>query len=222
MEQWDSLFLKHFSRSHLSKSSHFYQDISCVLLGLKPAHLVDYLPSKPQKLKLFLEEVKQSCNALWDNSKLCILLLGEDVLFVNRNSLHPSRNRPVFINVSKSLDKPEILSTEKALRIAEKPFLSCCEVLDRTLLDSRDNHVPIVEYYSPHGHHPTSSNGVGPTAEADEENLCCLFGWLLGYPAVYWFDAKEGYSLDMEELIRHSVLVRRGGTKKETKVGVYH
>ena len=41
-----------------------------------------------------------------------------------------------------------------------------------------------------------------------EENGCTLFGQLLGYPVVYWFDRERGYSLDAVELICYTVTVR--------------
>lgn len=41
-----------------------------------------------------------------------------------------------------------------------------------------------------------------------EENGCTLFGQLLHYPVVYWFDMERGYSLDAVELICYTVTVR--------------
>ena len=37
-------------------------------------------------------------------------------------------------------------------------------------------------------------------------NVCTLFGQLLGYPVVYWFDTDRGHSLDMVELVCYSVI----------------
>ena len=38
-------------------------------------------------------------------------------------------------------------------------------------------------------------------------NLCSLFGWLLGYPVVYWFGGSGDHSLHAEELVCHTVEV---------------
>ncbi len=53
---------------------------------------------------------------------------------------------------------------------------------------------PIVEY-----------TNVGPSSL----NLCSLFGYLLCYPVVYWFDIDKGYCLEVEPLVHHVLKVWR-------------
>ena len=40
-----------------------------------------------------------------------------------------------------------------------------------------------------------------------ELNVCTLFGLLLGYPIVYCFDTKRGYSLDMVDLVCYTLTI---------------
>ena len=54
---------------------------------------------------------------------------------------------------------------------------------------------------------------VGNTASEEASiNLCTVFGCLLQYPAVYWFNSEKGLCLDMEELVQHRVIVEKRNT----------
>ena len=49
--------------------------------------------------------------------------------------------------------------------------------------------------------------GFGPACGDVELNVCTLFGQLLGYPVVYWFNIERGYSMDMVELVCFTICV---------------
>ena len=75
---------------------------------------------------------------------------------------------------------------------------NCSAHLDQTLSS--------VQQQTVEGDNCTSN--FNPTGGDDIElNVCTLFGQLLGYPVVYWFDTERGYSLDMVDLVCFTVYV---------------
>lgn len=205
-EQWRKTSLKYFGGFLGEKRDHFHFDILCVLLGIKSAHLVDYFPpaaaAQPHKLQLFLQEILLLCRSYdcsWTDQNLCIILLEEDVLFVNFTSLVAYRNAlpsPVFVDVTSGKEAPVLMEKQNHM---EELILSTFDVMERHFSAHSDGSIPIIRHCC-HGDH--SADGV-------TDNLCSLFGQLLGYPVVYWFDTSKGYNLDMERLVRHSVMARR-------------
>ena len=106
---WRTAFRKHYGSSSPSKWHQLYVDVSCVLLGVKSALLVDCVSPSNEKLKLYLKDVAQheSCSSSRDCRTVdsdhgpktadsefrrcikncCILTIGEDTLLVNMESL---------------------------------------------------------------------------------------------------------------------------------------
>lgn len=223
-ECWNKIFLKHFSSSQVSKSSHFYSDITSTLLGIKPSHLVDYVPPDPDRLQKFLQEALLSCDKNWTNQDLCILKIEEDVLLVNYTSLvslrkASSKSVVIWVDVTRGLDRPAVISEADRCHTVEKSLSACFEQLERHFLlksSPKDNAIVV-----PLIHHCLSPGERNLCLDStSEENACSLFGWLLGYPVVYWFDTSKGYDLDMEKLVRYSVLVRRRGVNHSTPTKV--
>lgn len=205
--EWQKFFRKHFKRSPQSSSSHFHFDISCAVQGIKPVHLVDYLPPDPHRLQKFLQEV------LHDKTYqgLCVLSIEEDVLFVNYASLIASRRslpgptpHPVFIDITRGLTRPRVMVETQ---VAEKLLSDCLKELEKNLPRNKDvTTLPVICHCCQGNQVPVDGCGM-----PSEGNVCSLFGQLLGYPVVYWFDTSKGYCLDMEKLVRHCVLARTEG-----------
>lgn len=235
--EWKRSFKKHFRRSLQSKNSHFRFAVSCALLGIKPVHLVDNLPPDPHKLQQLLQEVLQPCDFASKSCEqritshdqtshcpqLCILAIEQDVLLLNYTALKVSRvcgflltPRPVFIDITRGILKPKVID-ENDIHQIEQSFLDCIEksILSLESESSKLNgeHIPVIHHCC-HGDH---AGGHGT-----EVNLCSLFGQLLGYPVVYWFDTSKGYSLDMEKLVQHCVVARieKVGPSNEGKMQV--
>ena len=241
---WRAAFRKQYSHSSFSKWHQLYVDVSCVLLELKSAFLVDYVTPSAEKLQLFLKDVKQadmtdkshaetvdrssrSCvEVATDFSKClggcCIVSLGEDILLVNMKLLvsehgqsvdtdirHAQRKaldtRPIYVDVTKGLPTPRLLQDKERMDIESRfcqwltkmysSFLSR-DSSDITIIPCEDHEV--VEF-------ETDCSRMNTVIE---QNGCTLFGQLLGYPVVYWFDRERGYSLDAVELVCYTVTVR--------------
>ncbi len=196
LEEWKRSFQKHFKGSSQSKCSRFYVDVSCALFGIKPVHLVDYLPQAqdPHKLQLFLQEALSESRDHHEQD-LCILTLEEDVLFVNCAAALSNKTLPVFVDVTKGLERPRVMQTQQ-------DFTQTHKLLSGMLKNDSpfrgDATIPIV---------------CGDSGSVLDGNVCSLFGVLLGYPVVYWFDTSKGYNLDMEKLVCHSVLAKMEGVK---------
>ena len=274
---WRVAFRKQYSHSSSSKWYQFHVDVSCVLLGLKSAFLVDYVNPSVEKLKLFLKDMnqldnrdgresadKKSCGTASEFSKClsrcCILSLGEDTLLLNMDALdcewdlHGDRGhiqsdditehapstshqplsdtRPIYMDITKGLAAPKLLQDKERMDVrsgflqwlkkvysardtsSDVVVISCpcsastseiatsCLSHDQVDFTSQktDSVSAVYEYYS--GTHKVES-----TRAAIDQNGCTVFGQLLGYPVVYWFDRKTGYTLDAVELICYTVSI---------------
>ena len=141
-------------------------------------------------------------------------------------------DRLVYVDVTKGLHHPKLLEDKEKSNVHTmfiqwlKKACSLYLARDRTdiiiIIPCHSNielltthcHQQPVEETSTH-----QSDIIDPSAHEDpnscayespavvELNLCTLFGQLLGYPVVYCFDSLRGYSLDMVELVCHSVSV---------------
>ena len=253
---WKAAFRKQYSHSSSSKWYQFHVDVSCVLLGLKSALLVDYVNPSVEKLKLFLKDVNQLDNRDGRESveksshgtasefskclkRCCVLSLGEDTLLLNMEvlacewDLHGDRGhrqsgdiieraqstshqplsdtRPIYVDITKGLAAPKLLQDQFTMDIrsgflqwlkkvysardtsSDVVVIFCpCSALTSEIATNHDqvdftshkaDSVPVNEYDSrPHK--------VESTRAAIDQNGCTLFGRLLGYPLVYWFDRK--------------------------------
>ena len=195
---WKNSLSKHFGAASCCKWQQLYNDVICIILELKPALLLDYLRPDAKKLQLLLQEVK-SGGTLPQSPNLIVVKIGEDVLLVNTQGNDcatwstpiPLLRAHCYVNITKGLELPTLISDKLAANLEQNleswwrelgnGFQHQCSV--------KDVAIPIVD----------SGNSF--------HNVCTLFGKLLGYPAVYWFDPDQGYSLEMVNLISHTVTV---------------
>ena len=236
-EDWVRIFKTFYRGFSQCRRRRFHLDVSCVALGIKSAHLVDYLHQDPMRLQAFLQG--QATIPLTSSSRdqtpqaqqqqqtahhhqpkdLFILTINDDILIVNRTSLRNLSERPppIFVDVTRGRS-PSIMSPPDVARI-EKTTLNC---LDKFLqLPDSDKPVPIISHsqrYEEEGVEEEEGKVCGGTLDWDV-NVCSLFGLLLGYPVVYWFDVKFGYDLEMESLVQHMVQARWKGGGEGVKRG---
>ncbi len=227
-EQWNSIFCKYFT-TFLSRSkySQFYSDVTCTLVGVKPVLLIDHMIPHPTKLQSFLRDVLTCTRTKWcgRDQRYCILSIEGDVLLINLTSLSRSWKdvTRVYIDITKGLEGPEVLNDVALVSSIEESFIDCLKLILQhnsiselassntttttttaatpttvtttvTSSSSTTTTFPIVEY-----------TNVGPSSL----NLCSLFGYLLCYPVVYWFDIDKGYCLEVEPLVHHVLKVWR-------------
>lgn len=188
---------RHFGAASCSKWQQLYTDVVCVHLGLKPSLLLDYLKPDAKKLQLLLQEV-QVGTACPLSSDLIILKIGEDVFLVKTQSVaipHNGRDSNSalrltcsYVNITKGIKSLSLLSDDLVVGI-EQEFEHWWRGFNHRVHQSRADDAGI----------PIWNSGYSLS------NHCSLFGKLLGYPVVYWFDPEQGYSLEMVNLICHSV-----------------
>ena len=203
---WRETVKKHYGARSSHKWHQIFADITSVLLGLKPSLLLDCLPTDALRFRLFVQEVLPLHWGSVDRHadlipKLCILKVSEDVLLVNMDCLRCEYNSgnsdlpypsPEFVKITKGVHLP-LLASEEEHSAVNKQLAVWYKALLQQITESPDvldsaAQIPIVN-------------------NNDDINRCTLFGWLLNYPVVYWFDPEIGYNLSMVDLVCHTVTV---------------
>ena len=224
---WREGLKKHFGASSCSKWRQLAADVQCVALGIKPAYLVDSLKPDAAKFCSLLEDVLSPISTPADDdhqthaglgvsskwlSELRVVSVGSDVLLLNWTTVQDMFKNPqsscIYVDIGKSTDScggsraggraaDAHISVESALGIEEK-----CRLWFSQLSKQEDK--------ASHSESDDESKGVltcQSTEVPSDLNMCSLFGRLLGYPVVYWFDPAGEYSLDLVDLTNYHVKV---------------
>ncbi len=199
---WKEIVKKYYGARFCHKWHQIYADVTSVLLGLKPSLLLDYLPTDTLRFQLFMQEVLTlhlGHEPPASLPKLRILKLDEDVLLTNSDFLIPEW-RPEFVDITKGIPLPLLVSEED------------CSVVNKQLaVWYKDLLQKITE--------PSEVLAIVSSSDlSDNVNRCTLFGWLLNYPVVYWFDPEIGYSLSMVELVCYTVTVHPAPAETSDRV----
>jgi len=164
-------------------------DLWCVVNGIKLTWLVDYLPLDITKMLQLLEDSKSAGIFTIQDHSLVILLLNSDVLVMNTAAVAKLASPPAIVDVSRKLHEPVIMS-----ECAWESVTCAIHSIYSAIADkSCDEQLPIVRL-----------------TLADDVNLCTVFGWLLGYPVVYWFDSSSPNSCEcvsVKRLFCYSTIV---------------
>lgn len=224
----EAICKKYFSKSSWSRLREFCSAVRFTLLGVKPALLIDCLPPDVDKIQLFLQEVLHLRRSdPQRNGKVFLLTVGDDVLIINSWSLSRlvRTASPIFVDVTKGKSKPTIMAEPMRQSLLERitcSLTSLPEEPDKNCV-LMEIVVPVVKFPLPNlsfsklfpplltssSQLPRPLSSVHGHTEPNL-NLCSVFGYLLHYPVVYWFDEEQdGNCLDMEELIRYTVTIRR-------------
>lgn len=233
-ERWKASIQSHFGRVSVRHWRQLHGDVACVLLGLKPALLVDCVPAIARALQRLLADVfvvtpptVTSSPATPGQCGLCIVEVGQDVLLVNRDALQQWRGgtdpstsndnglETQFVDVTRGKGPPSIVAKEQrqVLETELKAWQSSLETkLAAWLVEEQsrsgcDREGPTRDQSGCHVLLVTDLNVNG----ACPINPCTLFGWLLGYPIVYWFEGDGGHCLDWEELVCYTAEVHCTG-----------
>ena len=225
---WREGLKKHFGASSCSKWRQLAADVQCVALGIKPAYLVDSLKPDAVKFCSLLEDVLSPISTPADDdhlqasaglgvsskwlSELRVVSVGSDVLLLNWTTVQDMfqnlQSLCIYVDISKSTDScggsravdraaDAHISVESAPGIEEK-----CRLWFSQLSKQEDE--------ASHSESDDKSKGVLTclsTEVPSDLNMCSLFGRLLGYPVVYWFDPAGEYSLDLVDLTNYHVTV---------------
>ena len=184
----DSLRMCFGTSSVGKKAAKLHDDIMCLSRGLKPSVLLDYLKPDPTALQQFLLSLGRHDSVL---SKMAILMVNGDVFLMHKPGWSRILERTAIkvVDVSNNSGHISLPSEEFSVRIKQHMR----DWLDRgvpSLSESGETCPIVVERHS------------------CPVNLCSLYGWLVGYPTVYWFEEGSGHSLDCMELNLWTVLAR--------------
>ena len=145
-------------------------------------------------------------------SELRVVSVGSDVLLLNWTTVQDMFQNPqsscIYVDIGKSTDScggsragghaaDAHISVESAPGIEEN-----CRLWFSQLSKQEDE--------ASHSESDDKSKGVLmclSTEVPSDLNMCSLFGRLLGYPVVYWFDPAGEYSLDLVDLTNYHVTV---------------
>ncbi len=191
-----------------SKRNQLLADISAVVLGLKPALLIDCGLITASEFRSLLVDILKSLGLhLREVLKgFHIVKIYDDILLINLlagDVLWSVECIPHYINIDKGLLSPCMLTVDTS----QHAFI------ERTISKVYDKLTSVVSELQYQQTENNLDSKIISIVELDllvrDFNLCTLFGRLLGYPLVYWFDINNGYTLDMIPLVRYSVKVKK-------------
>lgn len=158
------------------QSLDLFAQVLAVDLGLKPSLLYDSNGAKAEQVQQYLSSLQSS--QLVSKSLLTLDLNG-NTLIVNPATVRLNIEQLLHgdsvavIDVCHSLDKPTISET---LRGELKTIAQDVLILLRGC-----------------EHLGEAENPLNAGDKCEEWNLCTVFGLLLGYPVIYWFDQNKSF-----------------------------
>lgn len=184
---WRKAVAKIFNSSDTKKVHQLHDDVLCIACDLKPMLLLDYLKPEASCLQKLLNSVpiKAPLESQWT-----ILRYNKEVLLGN---LPQTRHR--VLNDVSNITIVDVTTAVPTV-LEDVTATTMCKELSKWLDEAT---LPI------QGHCKESCTVMeAPTGLM--LNPCTVYGWLLGYPVIYWFDVDRGYQLDMVELVRYIVM----------------
>ncbi|XP_033744442.1 UPF0739 protein C1orf74 homolog [Pecten maximus] len=173
-----------------------FTNIRLVDLCVKPSYLLDYGMDDVEKLVSLLKEMK---HRTYITNNLNVLRLDMDIIIINPATIKKIQNQSskleskfTIVDVSKTRGSPEVMCKS-------------CQVFDQLK--------QIIDCVLPDCEHTRQL-----TVDCRSANLTTIFGVLLGYPVVYWFDNEDGLMancLDMEPLESFRVIGQRHDDESE-------
>ncbi|XP_078276385.1 UPF0739 protein C1orf74 homolog [Rhinoraja longicauda] len=169
-------------------------EILAVDSGLKPSFLFDYCSSNAEQIRVYVQE-------LWNtgllSEQLHILSIQDNTFVTNltRTIRHLERtlqeNGVPVIDVSLHRNSPQLAESWVAKQVEAQVDIIWKHLKSQVI------------------HAEMSTPGVVTASEifSPEWNLCTVFGFLLGFPASYWFDVNQSFEncLSMTQLRAFSV-----------------
>ena len=184
------LFDKHFARKSRRVRKKFLENITFVLKNYKPAYLIDCMSVSEEEVSRFLSDVREeySCPTL-SLFNVASELFIVDLRSLNDLLLHKSTEKLSVVDVSECLSEPTLLCSTKSKDII-------CGIVELLKSKVNDSTAPIVEFFD---------------ADLHGVNRTTLYGFLLGYPVLYWYisDSESGGNcLSMQDLVLNTVKSR--------------
>ena len=229
---------RHHGNKTAAKWMQYITDLFSVTCGIKRAWLIDYFAPNAEKLQNCLSEVFQvfelASSKVGDDTHIgdvCIVSLNEDLMVWNVEEViiacqsllkfdskhHPSvqdvlkTTVPKFTVLSQN-GEPHLASLKELDGILQE-LLTVADLVLKELLPLTGGD----ECYSnskKSGNKQFPSKVLIPLVKLNipaHINMCTVFGWLIGYPVVYWFSTSildtfdSGLGLSMVPLLCYKV-----------------
>lgn len=190
MEDWTKLIRTHLGKSLSKNSSSLLWDLILISVGLKPCLLFDYACVDAEKLKNVLEDLQKFGLSL--SHSLSVVVLGQDVFIADVKKLLSKlkdnlKNKTfTLVNVSGNLKRP-------------------CFVDEKVESQLNVHFTDLVLQLEQHSEQFAFRYDI----EVKEMwNLSTIFGFLLCYPVVYWFDTMTDHNcLSLEPLALYKAIL---------------
>ena len=168
------IVLSYLGKSFTKHVFTFFADLFVIDVGLKPSFLLDYVSTDFHKVDLAIVTLHK--NGYLKN-RLRVLQVDNFEIFIF-NTTHLLQhleevrgNMCLFINVSTSAKTPRVLHSSTSNELVDNIFSCLDAVMSTASTGALDDPLQI----NPH-------NSVNRTT---------LYGILLGYPIIYWYETKE-------------------------------
>lgn len=188
------LMRKYFGKSLAANSSNFLCDLILISMGVKPSLLFDYACDDGEKLARLLEDLKNFTTLF---HSLTVIVLGQDVFIADVKRLllllkdNLKAKSFTLIDVTGKLENPTFVDEKIEAQICEHFTDLILQVEEKTHKCSYRYDIEIQEDW----------------------NICTMFGFVLCYPVIYWFDQKIEYNcLSLVPLALHRATVPASNT----------
>ncbi|XP_031548788.1 UPF0739 protein C1orf74 homolog [Actinia tenebrosa] len=192
--EWKSKMRKHLGKPFQKHYDSLMMDIILICIGLKPSLLFDYCFIDPIKVVHLLEDLHKSGMT---TLVLDVVVLGQDFFITDINVLLKAMNKNLklksfsLIDVTGNLEQPRAVTEEIETTV-------CRQIGDLLIQLDQKSHLPGI----PEEHFYN--------VDLQEEwNLSTMFGFLLCYPVIYWFDSKyQSNCLSLVPLLLHRAYLK--------------
>ena len=210
LAEWQALFQKSLGKMFRKCYRSFLFDLAAIYVGLKPSLLFDYAVLDSTNAGVLMAALSASEGLVPYSLK--VFKVGEDVFFADLANMMSHLKKTVeyeeftLVDVSGNLQEPRVLRTEASMGV-KKQFTRIVELLEQKLKHVSTDLTDLMQ----------RGGAFGPMEVLDlnnisgnDENWCipCVFGFLLGYPVIYWCDqASDCNCLNLVPLNRYTVTV---------------
>lgn len=174
-DRWKNLITHHLGSKLKQRACEIKSNIQYVDFGLKPSYLLDFGVKSLQSLTNLVKDLNR--NQLTE-SKLKAVEIGMDYLIVNPDlflSTHVEHGDFIkFVDISSNRKTVEVLDKSEA---TDNIISTCFSMVTKESWDM---------------------------TQADDINLTSVFGYLIGYPVVYWFNSDGLKSAGNSQDVQHS------------------
>ena len=184
-KEWNSIFQKSLGKLSSKCYRSFLLDIVAIFLGLKPSLLFDYAVVEWKNAIRLIAGLERKTSGFTDFSPLLyVLKVDEDIFYADLRLLVKRLRESVdmeeftLIDISGKLQEPRVLKKELADSV-KRQFQRIVEDLEEKYKELTQRGELVVE-----------DSRVINLSNYGDNNWCVpsIFGFLLGYPVIYWCD----------------------------------